>query len=480
MDSGRHGEAGSGGLRRALRTRQIRMISVGGALGTALFLGSAQAISMAGPSVVVLFAIGAAFAAALAFALAEMVSVHPDAGGFGALADRYLGPLAGYLQRWAYWVSMVVVIGAEIVAAAIYVRYWLPGLPAWLPVLVFAALVIVVNCASVGVFGELEYWLAMVKVAAVLAFIVVGAVFVVVGGPGRDPVGLHNWTAHGGFVPNGPVPALMALAVVTLAYAGTETVAMTAAESTDPAREMPRAARGTVLRLLLFYVLAMAVVVSLVPWQQAGDVQHIGQSPFVRLFTQVGLPAAAGVMNAVILTAALSTANTNLYVATRMLHSLALDGYAPRRLRGLGRRRTPVAAVLASAVGLLVALVASVVSPNLAFPLLLGAALFTGLVVWMIIFGTHLAFRRRRAATGAPPAPVRLPGGPVIPVVALAYAVFVVVLTAFVPGYSIAWQVGIPAMLLILVSYLVVRRRRAVRTVREPEPAAEPALPDRT
>ncbi|GAA3515628.1 amino acid permease [Actinocatenispora rupis] len=472
MDTG-DGQADTGGLRRALRTRQIRMISVGGALGTALFLGSAQAISMAGPSVVVLFAVGAAFAAALAFALAEMVSVHPEAGGFGALADRYLGPLAGYVQRWAYWVSMVVVIGAEIVAAALYTQYWLPGLPAWIPVLVFAALVVGVNCASVGLFGEFEYWLAMVKVAAVVLFIVFGVVFVLVGLRGHGAVGFHNWTGHGGFVPNGPGPALMALAVVTLAYAGTETVAMTAAESTDPAREMPRAARGTVLRLLLFYVLAMAVVVSIVPWRQAGSAEHIWQSPFVRLFTQVGIPAAAGVMNAVILTAALSTANTNLYVATRMLHSLALDGYAPKRLRRLGRRRTPVAAVLASAIGLLAALVASVASPGLAFPMLLGAALFTGLVVWMIIFVTHLAFRRRRAADGAPPAPVRLPGGPVIPVVALAYAVFVVVLTAFVPGYSIAWQVGIPAMVLILASYLLVRRRRATRAA--PVPDAEPA-----
>jgi amino acid transporter, AAT family len=451
---------GGSGLDRALSGRQIGMLAIGGALGTGLFLGSALALSMAGPSVVVLYLVGAVFATALAYALAEMVSVHPDAGGFGQLADRYLGPLVGYVQRWTYWGCLIVTVGGEIVAGSIYLRFWWPELPLWIPVVIFTLFVTFVNCAAVSVFGELEYWFALIKVVAVVLFIGFGAVFVFSGMSGHPAVGLDNWTAYGGLVPHGLDGVILALTVSTLAYGGTEAVAMTAAESKDPARDIPRAARGVVLRLLLFYVMGTAVIVSVMPWPEAVTASGVEQSPFVRLFDLVGVPAAAGLMNAVVLTAALSAANTNLYVASRMVHSLALNGYAPDALGRVGSRKSPLPAVLLSAGGLACAAVVSVRSPDTAFPILLGAALFTGMVTWLIIFATHLAFRRAKGGeSGARPA-VRLPGAPVTTVLAMAFTLLILVLTGFVDAFSLAWKAGLPFVAVVTLSYVLVARRR--------------------
>ncbi|RRR87284.1 amino acid permease [Streptomyces sp. RP5T] len=464
------------GLDRSLGSRQITMLAVGGALGTGLFLGSSLAMSMAGPSVTVLYLAGALCAIALAYALAEMTSAHPEAGGFGRLADRYLGPLAGYVQRWCYWGCLVVTIGGEIVAAGIYLRFWWPELPLWVPVVVFTLFITLVNCAAVSVFGEVEYWFALVKVLAVVLFIGFGVTFVFFGAGEHPAAGLGGWTEHGGFAPNGLKGMLLALTVTTLAYGGTEAVAMTAAESKDPGRDVPRAARGAVLRLLLFYVLGTAVIVSIMPWTETVQVSGVQQSPFVRLFSLVGVPAAADIMNAVVLTAALSAANINLYVASRMMHSLALSGYAPRALGRTSDRRIPLPAVLASAVGLVAASVVSVVSPDTAFPVLLGAALFTGMVTWLLIFATHLAFRRAGAEDPVRRPTVRLPGAPVTTALAMAFTLLVLVLTGFVDAFSLAWQAGVPFVAVVALSYvLVTRRRQRARVTERPARAADPA-----
>ncbi|MPY57148.1 amino acid permease [Streptomyces spongiae] len=475
MTDTRAGRPG-GGLDRSLGSRQIMMLSIGGALGTGLFLGASLAMSMAGPSVVVLYLVGAVFAAALAYALAEMASAHPEAGGFGWLADRYLGPLAGYVQRWSYWGCLVVTIGGEIVAAGIYLRFWWPELPLWIPVVALTVLIAAINCAAVSVFGELEYWFALIKVLAVVLFIGFGVVFIFFGVGGEPAAGLGNWTEHGGFAPHGAEGMLLALTVTTLAYGGTEAVAMTAAESKDPGKDVPRAARGVVLRLLLFYVLGTAVIVSVMPWTETANVSGVDQSPFVRLFDLIGVPAAAALMNAVVLTAALSAANTNLYVASRMMHSLALSGFAPRALGRTSSRRTPLAAVLASAVGLVAAAVVSAVSPEDAFPVLLGAALFTGMATWLIIFATHLAYRRSGVAQAVGKPAVRLPGAPVTTLIAMAFTVLVMVLTGFVDAFSLAWKAGVPFIVVVALSYMLpARKRRRTAAANPPAASAQPS-----
>ncbi|SDN71557.1 amino acid permease [Allokutzneria albata] len=456
------------GLRRELSGRQVGMIALGGAIGTGLFLGSGLAISLAGPAVVVVYAVAAVVALALAYALAEMTAVHPEAGGFGAISHRYLGPLAGFVQRWLYIVAQVVNIGSEVVAAGLYVQFWWPDVPLWAPVVGFSVLILTVNTLSVRFFGEFEYWFAMIKVATIVVFIGIGVYFLLFGFAGHPSPGLSAVTGHGGFLPNGLGAAWLALSVVTFSYMGTEAVTLTAAESRDPERDVPRAARSMVLRLGLFYVLGTAVLVLVVPWTEAAGTEGITQSPFVRLFEYAGIPAAAGVMNFVVLTAALSAMNTNLYLSSRMAHSLAIVGHAPRSLLKISSRGVPTRSLAVCALGLVLAVLASVFSPQQAFPLLIGAALFSGLMAWIIIFATHVAFRRARDREGAPPSPIRLPGAPATSVLAAVMLVAVLVTTGFTDQFFVAWLAGPPFLVLLVLAYLPVRRRAAAR-------AAEPA-----
>ncbi|WP_163568011.1 amino acid permease [Fodinicola feengrottensis] len=455
--------AAPAGLKRALSSRQIAMMAIGSAIGTGLFLGSGLAISFAGPAVIVAYVIGAVVALAVAYALAEMTVAHPEAAGFGAIAARYLGAGAGFVQRWIYWTAVVVNIGAEVVAAGIYVRFWWPGVPLWVPAVGFSVLMLVVNVLSVRFFGEFEFWFAMIKVVVtIVLFVLIGVVAIVTGLPGHPASGLRAVTAYGGFTPNGLGGIWLALTVVTFSYLGTEAVAVAAGESKNPRKDVPRAARSMVLRLGLFYILAIAVVIAIVPWTQTAKANGVSESPFVQLFTTAGVPAAAVIMNFVVLTAALSAMNSNLYVGSRMVHSLALDGMAPR-LAGVSSRGVPVRSLGLSAVGLALAIGISLISPDNAFAALVGLALFGALVTWLLIFATLLAFRRRRAAEGQPPSLVRLRGGPVPVVLAMIFLVSVIVTTAFTPQFWIVLPAGVPFLVALCLAYLVVRTIRRSR-----------------
>lgn len=435
------------------------MIALGSAIGTGLFLGSGLAISLAGPAVVLAYVVAALATLALAYALAEMIVVHPEAGGFGPIAHRYLGGLASFVQRWFYCATQVVNVGGEVVAAGLYVRFWYPSLPLWVPVTVFSLLLLAVNAAAVRFFGEFEYWFSMIKVVTVSVFILLGLTYMFIGLPGKEAVGAEALTAHGGFLPQGLGPVWLALTVVTFSYLGVETVALAAAESRNPTRDVPRAARGTVARLALFYVLGMFVVVSILPWNEVSTEEDLLQSPFVRLFDLAGIPAAAGIMNFVVLTAALSAMNTNLYVTSRMVYSLSKDGYAPRWFSRISRNGAPRRALVLSATGLALAAAVSALSPETAFPMMLGLALFGALVTWLIIFASQLAFRWQRSARGLPASPVRLPGTPVTTVLAMGFVVAVLLTTPFTDQFSLAWKVGLPFGGVLLVAYVFVRRR---------------------
>ncbi|MEB3367507.1 amino acid permease [Saccharopolyspora mangrovi] len=448
------------GLRRALSGRQVGMIAIGGAIGTGLFLGSGLAISIAGPAVIIAYAVAAFAALALAYALAEMVVVHPEAGGFGAVIREYLGGLPGFISRWMYWAAQVVNIGSEVIAAGLYLQFWYPQLPLWVPVVGFSVLMLAINLAAVRFFGEFEYWFAMIKVVTIVVFVGLGIVYILFGLPGQAPAGVGALTEHGGFLPNGLGAVWLALTVVTFSYLGTEAVSMTAAESRDPSRDVPRAARSTVLRLALFYVMGMLVVVSILPWNEVSSSEDVTQSPFVRLFSMVGIPAAAGIMNFVVLTAALSAMNTNLYLTARMTHSLALDGYAPKWFAGVSANGVPRRALVLSAAGLALAAALAVFTEESAFPLLIGLALFAALLVWLMIFGSHLVFRRRRAAEGLEPSPVQLPGAPVTTVLAMLFVAAVLLTTPFTEQFNTAWKAGVPFLVMLSVAYCVINRKQ--------------------
>ena len=346
-------EANTHGLQRRLTGRQLTMIGLGGAIGTGLFLGSGLAISQAGPSTIIAYVVCGLVALVIAWALAEMVVVHPTAGAFGVLAHSYIGRWAGFVVRWTYWAIQCIAIGGEVIAAGIFVRFWWPEIPLWLTTIVFSIAILGVNASAVKLFGKVEYWFAMIKVSAIVAFILLGVALIVFGLPSRPPVGVGNLVSDGGFMPNGVEGLLLAMVFVIFSFIGTEVVSVTAAESENPVRDVVRATRSMALRLALFYVVAITIVLAVVPWTDTAQVgSNIQASPFVLVFAAAGIPAAATIMNFVVLTAALSSANANLYLTTRMLHSLAAHRYAPQWTGKLTKGGAPALALILSSAGI--------------------------------------------------------------------------------------------------------------------------------
>jgi len=452
------------GLARKLSERQMSMIALGGAIGTGLFLGSALAVRTAGPGVILSYIIAAVVALLLMFCLCEMAVVHPTAGSFGVYADLYLSPWAGFAVRYTYWAAQAIAIGGEAVAAGIYTQWWFPHTPVWMWVVVYAAVLVFVNARSVAAFGSFEYWFSMIKVIAIVIFILLGAA-VLIGIHQQRPIGLENFRAHGGFLPHGWTGVGLALSFVIFSFIGTEIVAVTAGEARDPARSVPRAMRSMLLRLVIFYVGAIAILVGVIPWTQIQPGESITVSPFVRVFDVMHVPAAAHIVNFVVLTAALSGMNCSLYLATRMMFSLARAGYAPAGLGRVSRRGAPVSALMVSTVGLAIATAVAIVFPNSAYVYMFGIALFGALFVWFMIFVTHLEFRKQRGKHGVRELPVRMP---LFPLTTIAGALVILGITLsmwWVEGMRVAIEAGVPWLLALSGCYFVWRRRSAGRTV---------------
>ena len=450
-------------LARRLTPRQLGMIALGGAIGTGLFLGSSIAVRLAGPGVILSYILAAVIALIVAWALAEMAVAHPVAGSFGIYAEIYLNPWAGFTMRYAYWLGQCIAIGSEVLAAAIYCTFWFPQVPGWLWVVGFSAALFLANAWSVASFGEFEYWFALIKVVTIVAFLFLGMGLLFGVGP-LEPVGLVNYTAHGGFLPHGMTGVLLAMTLALFSYLGVEVVAVTAGEARDPERSIPHALRSVFWRLVLFYVAGIALLVGLVPWTRLG----LDASPFVRAFEAVGLPAAPSVMNFVVLTAALSSANTNLYLSTRMLFSLSRGGYAPVALGGLTRRGIPLKALVASSGGMVAAVLAQRFFPEQAYLYLIGAAFFGGLYVWMMILVTHFAFRRHHR--GNPNLTTFMPAFPYLTSLGLAMLAVVSVSTLYVPGLRITLLGGLPWLGLVSLGYWLWRSLRRRKTVSGSEP----------
>ena len=448
------------GLHKDLTRGQMIMISLGGAIGTTLFLSSGVALGYAGPSVLVSYAIAGFIAVVMVFSLSEMAVVHPAAGSFGTYAETYLNPWAGFVVRYTYWVAQVIATGFEAVAAGIYMTWWFPASPVWLWSLGFASIVLVVNARSVGNFGTAEYWLSFVKVTAIVLFILLGLAQIM--GVGSPAVGLHNlYALPGGFFPHGAHGTWMAVILGLLSFVGIEVIAVTSGETADPRKTIPAALRTTALRIFLFYVLALAVVAALIPWTQTGGSVTVTQSPFVRVLAHSGVPQAAGIMNFVIVSAALSGMNTNVYLCSRMLFSLSRGGYAPKVLGGLSRAGTPIAAILVSGAGILIAAAVSKLTP-MAYSYLFGIALFGAITVWVLILVSHLAFRR---AHGSADLPVRMPWFPWMQIAGLALLGALLVTMGLDSDWNLSCKVGIPWLILLSCAYFLWKRQAKPATL---------------
>lgn len=448
-------------LVRGLTTRHVQFIALGSAIGTGLFYGSADAIQMAGPAVLVAYVVAGLAVFLVMRALGEMAVRDPGAGSFGRYARTYLGPLGGFVTGWMFVIEMLVVAVADVTALTIYLGHWWPAVPGWVWVAGAIALVTGLNLVHVKVFGETEFWLSLVKVTAIVAMIVAGLAILVLGLhlPGGSTPGIENLWAHDGFAPYGLWGVLVSFTVVVFAFGGIETLGLSAAEAQDPGRAIPRAINTIPWRVLLFYVGAIGVILCLAPWTTVDG----RSSAFVQIFDAVGLPAAAHVLNAVVITAAFSALNAITFSIGRMLHGLAEQGDAPEALARTNHRGVPVAAVGFVATALTVGLVLDVLVPENVFVLVASVASFATVFVWLMILLSHLAMKRRIARGELAPGAFPAPGWPVAGWVAVAFMVGVLALLGASAQSRPALWTGLVTLVVLVAAQRLSAGRRGSR-----------------
>ncbi len=432
------------------------MMTIGGAIGVGLFLGSSVTIRLAGPGVILAYLFCAVITLIVAYSIAEMAVVHPVAGSFGVYAQTYLNEWSGFAVRITYAFVQIIAIGAEVTAVAIYCSMWFPTVQQWVWVVGVSIGLIAINAMQVGNLAEFEYWFAIIKVIAIVTFIFVGLGLILGLGPLRA-AGFSNLTAHGGLLPNGLKGVWLAMSLVLTSYMGVEIIGVTAGEVAQPEKTIPRAMRTVSLRLILFYVLAITVMLSITPWDKMGS--GITGSPFVMVFATVGIPYAASVMNLVVITAALSSANTNLYLTSRTLFSLSRDGYVPKAMGGVASNGVPYLALMVSTAGMVAAILLAIFAPGRAFLLLYGVAVAGMFFVWIISLLAHLAFRRSLGRVRVAQLPIQLPFSPYSQIAALVALAALVISTFYVEGLRYSVVSFLVFLLLISGFYWTLQRR---------------------
>ncbi len=435
------------GLHHQLTAGQMTMVAVGGSIGTGLLLGSAAALEIAGPGVIFSYLAATFIAYTVAMALGELASTHPAAGSFAVYGELYLNQYLGFLSRSAYWVSISIAVGAELVASATYMNYWFPSIPAVAWVFLFAALLLIVNLGSVSSFGRFEFWFAMIKFATIVAFILAGAALLTTGRFAPQ------YTAHGGFLPKGPIAPLLAVFIAIYSFGGVEMLAVSSGESRSP-DDIPRAARLSFFLLGALYLGAIIVLVGIMPWNHAG----VTESPFVGVLRLARVPAAAHFMNFVVLTAALSGANAQLYVASRLLFSMGRTGWAPASVGKLNAAGSPRLALVISSFGIVAALIFEKWAPQQAFLYILGAS-FSGLILsWAVSLAAHMSFRRRLTPQQFAALPMRSPFGIWGSVLGFVLVSIAILNTLF--STRINATAGLVFFAALTVAYLVLKRNR--------------------
>lgn len=444
---------GTNELKRGLKSRHIQLIALGGAIGTGLFLGIAETIKMAGPSVLLGYAAAGVIAFLIMRQLGEMVVDEPVAGSFSYFADKYCGHLAGFLTGWNYWVLYILVSMAELSAVGIYIQYWWPAVPTWVSALGFFLVINAFSLFNVKAFGELEFWFAIIKVVAVVGMIGYGGYLLVSGAGGPQATVANLWN-NGGFFPNGFGGLVMAMAVIMFSFGGLELIGITAAEADDPSRSIPRATNQAIYRILIFYIGSLGVLLSLYPWQKVVT----GGSPFVLIYHALNANIVATVLNVVVLTAAMSVYNSGVYSNTRMLYGLAKQGNAPRFLLSVNQRGVPLPALAVSALATGLCVGINYFLPGEAFGMLMGLAVSALVINWGMISWIHLRFREAKRAAGQAtgfPSPL----APFTNYLCMAFLAGILLVMYLTPGLRISVYL-IPVWLGVLGIGYVVRQRR--------------------
>lgn len=440
-------------LHRGLKNRHIQMIALGGAIGTGLFYGSGTSIKLVGPGISLSYLIGGIAIFFIMRALGEMSVEEPVSGSFSHYAYRYWGDFAGFFSGWNYWFCYVVVSMAELSVVGVYINYWLPSVPTWVSSLVFLLLITAVNLIDVKAFGEFEFWFSIIKVVAIIAMIIFG-LFIIFFGFGKSgmPTGFSNLWAHGGYLPNGLWGLLLSLVIVMFSFGGVELIGITAGEADRPQESIPKAINQVVWRILLFYVGALLVLTIIYPWNLVGTTG----SPFVEIFSAIGIPAAAGILNVVVLTAALSTYNSGLYSNGRMIYNLALHGSAPKVFAVLSKAGAPLYSILFSSALTLIAVVLNFLVPGKVFMYLMSVATMAAITNWIMILITQLKFRRTKQESGqADKLAFKLPLYPISNYISLAFLVMVIVLMAYIPDMVYSLYIAPVWILILYIGYKI-------------------------
>ena len=378
-------------LQRGLKNRHVQLISIGGAIGTGLFLGSGKSIQLAGPSILFAYLITGCICFFIMRALGELLLSNTNNHSFLDFIAEYLGKKAAFVTGWTYWFCWIAIAMADLTAMGMYVRYWAPGVPQWLPEIIALVLLLGLNMVAVSLFGELEFWFALIKVVAIIAFIIIGAYMIITHyKTSAGTVSISNLWSHGGFFPKGGKGFILSFQMVTFAFAGIELVGLVAGETKNPEKVLPEAINNIPIRIILFYLGSLFVIMSIYPWNSL----NADNSPFVEVFSEIGITIAASLINLVVLSAAASACNSAIYSTGRMLRSLSQEGSAPKRFRRLTTHRVPGHALVFSTIVIFISVVLNYIMPSEVFTLISSIATTCFLFIWSMLVYTHLKYRK--------------------------------------------------------------------------------------
>lgn len=442
-------------LQRKLGARQIQMIALGGTIGVGLFMGAGSTILWTGPSVIFAYLVAGLFLYFVMRALGEMLYVHPHSGSFAHFASEYLGESFGYLTAWSNVFQYLIVGMSEVIAIGAYFKFWWPDLPAIIPGLIAIITLTIANLISVKIFGELEFWFAFIKVFTILLMIIAGFGVIFFGlGNGGHPLGVSNLWSHGGFFPKGLKGFFFSLAIVVSSYQGIELIGVTAGEAENPRKTLVKAIKSTVGRILVFYVAAIFIIVTIYPWN---ELSTLG-SPFVQIFSKIGITFAAGLINFVVITAALSGCNSGIFSSSRMLYSLSLRGEMPKIFSKLSRAGVPIYPVLVMSLGIVLGFLINELLPvffnqaSNVFILVYSSSTLPGMVPWIVILLSQIEFRKKHpeALTDHP---FKMPLFPYINYLTLAFLAIVLLFMVINPETRISFFVGLIFLTIIWFDY---------------------------
>ena len=451
-------------LSRGLKNRHVQLIAIGGAIGTGLFLGAGKSIHLAGPSILFAYLITGAVCFLIMRALGELLLSNLNYSSFVDFVQDYLGNMAAFITGWTYWFCWISIAMADLTAVGLYTQFWFPDVPQWMPGLIALVILLIMNLATVKLFGEMEFWFALIKIIAILGLIVIG-VYMIIKGFSTDsgPSSFSNLWSHGGMFPNGIHGFILSFQMVVFAFAGIELVGLTAGETENPEKVIPKAINNIPIRILIFYIGALIVIMSIYPW----DAINPMESPFVQVFVAVGIAAAAGIVNFVVLTSAASACNSAVFSTSRMIYSLAKDNNAPAPFTKLTSHKVPSNALFFSTIVILIAVVLNYIMPEGVFTLITSISTVCFIYIWGITVICHLKYRKTRPEL-AKANKFKMPLHPFSNYLILAFLAFVLIVLALVEDTRVALFVTPVWFILLIVIYLIRKSKYQRKEIQVP------------